>query len=130
MYNVYDDCRSDDIIYLDFQKAFDKVPHMRLLIYLKTHGVTGNIHKWIEDWQSEQKQRVVIYRNSSGWREVKSGVPQGSVFGPVLFLIYANDLDDGFTCKISKFSLHMIRKLPAKLFRRLTKNSFKELLIS
>ncbi len=60
VYNVYDDCRSVDIIYLDFQKAFDKVPHMRLLRKIKAHGVTGNIHKWIEDWLSERKQRVVI----------------------------------------------------------------------
>ncbi len=52
--------RSVDIIYLDFQKAFDKVPNVRLVTTLKAHGVTGNIHKWIEDWLSERKQRVVI----------------------------------------------------------------------
>ncbi len=53
--NAYDDCRSVDIIYLDFQKAFDKVPHMRLLTKLKAHGVTGYIHKWVENWLSENK---------------------------------------------------------------------------
>ncbi len=66
MYNVYDDCRSVDIIYLNFQKAFDKVLHKRLLTKIKAHGVTGNIHKWIEDWLSERKQRVVINGISSG----------------------------------------------------------------
>ncbi len=104
VYTVYDDCRSVDIIYLDFQKAFDKVPYMRLLTKLKAHGMTGNIHKRIEDWLSERKQRVVINGISSGWRGVKSGVAQGSVVGPVLFLIYVNDLDDGLTCKVSKFA--------------------------
>ncbi len=50
------ECRSVDIIYLDFQKAFDKAPHMRLLTKLKAHGVTCNIHKWIEDYLSENKE--------------------------------------------------------------------------
>lgn len=53
MYNVYYDCKSVHIIYLDFQRAFDKVPRMRLLTKLKAHCVTGNIHKWIEDWLYE-----------------------------------------------------------------------------
>ncbi len=66
VYNVYDDCRSVDIIYLDFQKAFDKVPHMRLLTKFKAHGVTGHIHKWIEEGLSKRKQREVINGISSG----------------------------------------------------------------
>ena len=60
--------------------------------------------KWLEDWLSERKQRVVINGKSSDWKDVKSGVPQGSVLGPVLFAIYINDIDDGLTCKISKFA--------------------------
>ncbi len=67
---MYDDCRSVDMIYLDFQKSFDKVPHMRLLAKLKAHGVTGNIHKWIEDWLSNRKRRVAINGISSGCRGV------------------------------------------------------------
>ncbi len=76
---------------------------MRLLTKLKAHGVTGNIHKWIENWLSERKQRRVINGVSSAWRGVKSGVPQGSVFGPVFFL-NVNNLDDGLTCKVFKLA--------------------------
>ncbi len=64
----------------------------------------GNIRNWLEDWLSERKQRVVLNGVSSKWLKVKSGVPQGSVLGPILFLIYANDMDDGITSKISKFA--------------------------
>ncbi len=87
MYNVYDDCRSVDIIYLDYQKVFDKVPQHTSAQKLKDHCVTGNIHKWIEDWVSERKQRVVISGISSVCRGVKSDVSQGSVLGPVPFVI-------------------------------------------
>ena len=104
VYNVYDETKAVDVIYLDFQKAFDKVPHQRLLIKLKSHGVTGKLLKWVEDWLSERKQRVVINGKASNWRDVLSGVPQGSVLGPILFIIYVNDIDDGLTCKISKFA--------------------------
>jgi len=104
IYNMYDDSRSVDVIYLDFQKAFDKVPHKRLLSKVQAHGITGNIHRWLEDWLSGRKQRVVINGSASSWRDVISGVPQGSVLGPILFLIYVNDIDDGLTCKISKFA--------------------------
>ncbi len=124
VHSVYDDCRSVDIIYLNFQKAFDKVPHMPLLIKLKFYGVTGHIHKWIEGWMSERKQRVVINGMSPGWRGVKNGVPQGSVLSPVLFLVYVSDLDDGLTCKISNFAddtkiaINVITTLDKELIKR------------
>ena len=104
VYNMYDDTRAVDVIYLDFQKAFDKVPHIRLLSKIHGHGIRGNIHRWLGDWLSERKQRVVINGNSSDWRDVISGVPQGSVLGPILFIIYVNDIDDGITSKITKFA--------------------------
>ncbi len=100
VFNTYDETRAVDIIYLDYQKAFDKVPHKRLLTKLKSCGVSGNLQKWSEDCLSARKQRVVISGKASILRDVLSGVPQGSVLGPVLFLMYVNDIDDGITWKI------------------------------
>ena len=102
--NQYDESKAVDIIYLDFQKAFDKVPHKRLLIKLKSHGIQGNVLRWVENWLNNRKQRVVINGKASKWTKVTSGVPQGSVLGPVLFLVYINDIDNGVTGIISKFA--------------------------
>ena len=80
------------IIYLDFQKAFDKVPHQRLLLKLKAHGIRDSITDWIEQWLTDRRQRVVVDGEVSNWKSVLSGVPQGSVLArllaPILFLIY------------------------------------------
>ena len=91
-----------DIIYLDFQKAFDKVPHQRLLLKLKAHGIGDNITDWIEQWLTDKRQRVIVDGEVSNWKSVLSGVPQGSVLGPILFLIYINDLDDSITSNVLK----------------------------
>ena len=92
-----------DIIYLDFKKAFDKVPHQRLL-KLKAHGIGNGMINWIEKWLIDRRQRVVVDGEVSNWKAVLSGVPQGSVLGPILFLIYINDLDDDITSKVLKFA--------------------------
>ena len=91
-----------DIIYLDFQKAFDKVPHQRLLLKLKAHGIGDSITDWIEQWLIDRRQRVVVDGEVSNWKSFLSGVPQGSVLGPILFLIYINDLDDNITSNVLK----------------------------
>jgi hypothetical protein len=93
-----------DVIYLDFQKAFDKVPHYRLIKKVKAHGITGKVADWIEAWLKDRQQRVVLNGRQSQWNEVKSGVPQGSILGPLLFVIYINDIDDGIVSKLYKFA--------------------------
>lgn len=93
-----------DIIYLDFQKAFDSVPHQRLLKKLESYNISGKIYKWIESFLLNRRQRVIVNNSFSSWADVISGIPQGSVLGPVLFTIFINDMPTETICPIKLFA--------------------------
>ena len=94
----------DDGSPVDFRKAFDKVPHQRPILKLKSHGMGNSIVNWIEQWLTDRRQRVVVEGVVSSWKSVLSGVPQGCLLGPISFLVYINYLEEGVTGKILKLA--------------------------
>ena len=92
------------VIYLDFRKAFNTIPHRRLIKKLEAYGIKGGLLTWIENFLSGRPQRVVVNGKLSTWAGISSGMPQGSVIGPILFVIFINDLPDDVTCTAKIFA--------------------------
>ena len=103
VFEWYDQGDSLDIISLDFSKVFDKIPHKKLIKTLKGYGIQENVLRRIAKWLEDMKQQVQLNGHRSGWTEVRSDVPQGSVLGP-LFTIFIEDIDEEVLCEISKFA--------------------------
>jgi len=87
-----DDGYPVDIIYLDFQRVFNSIPHNRLLMKLGAYGIRGSLLGWVQNFLSGRKERAVLNGDHSSWSTVSSGAPQGSVLGPLLFLFYINNI--------------------------------------
>ena len=106
IYKAFDCSSSLEVrgVFLDISKAFDKVWHDGLLYKLKRNGINGDLLKLIESFLSDRYQRVVLNGQTSKWNKITAGVPQGSILGPLFFLIYINDLLSQLYCSPKLFS--------------------------
>ena len=106
IHKSFDQRESSEVraVFLDISKAFDKVWHDGLLFKIAQNGVSGPLLNLLRNYLSNRKQRVVLNGSSSDYCLIRSGVPQGSVLGPLLFLIYINDLENGIKSKIKFFA--------------------------
>ena len=100
-FEKYDETRA---VFLDISKAFDKVWHEGMILKLKCNGISGNLLKFFEDYFLNRFQRVVLNGTTSHWQRLNAGVPQGSVLGPLLFLVYINDLTDNISSHMLLFA--------------------------
>ena len=104
IYKSFDDGLEVRSVFLDTSKAFDKVWHEGFIFKLKQNGISGDLLNILTDFLSNRKQRVVLNGQVSTWTSVNAGVPQGSILGPLLFLIYINDLSDNLSSNVKLFA--------------------------
>ena len=106
------------VVFFDISKAFDKVWHQGLLVKLHESGIRGNVHQWLSDYLTNRRQQVVLPGTMSDCVTIASGVPQGSILGPLLFLVYINDIVQDIGSNINLFaddtSLHLIVETPSE----------------
>ena len=106
--------QQSDVVVMDFSKAFDKVSHHLLVDKLSRYGIQGHTNRWIKNWLSDRTQTVVLEGERSYTARVRSGVPQGSVLGPCLFLYYINDIPENVQSKVRLFADDTIMYLAFK----------------
>ncbi len=115
--STLDEAGNIDAIYLDFMKAFDKVPHCRLLSKLEAYNITGKLHSWLKEFLTGRKQHIAVLGAVSSRSDVSSGIPQGSVLGPFLFILFINDMPEVVSCAIKLFADD------TKIFTQVTPNA-------
>ena len=120
-----------DVAILDFSKAFDTVPHQKLLHKLSCYGVKGSLHSWIKSFLCHRQMKVLVNGESSQETEVLSGVPQGTVLGPLLFLVHINDLPDSVQSSVRLFAddCLLYRQIRSNQDQEILQNDLKNLII-